>query len=224
MYIINSSVCKGRVQKPQSGKLFAKGVSPPSTHHGKRKREVPPHHGKITTNQSINQTTIELRSNWCESGWVENVSNTDKISRMLIQASTNIEQIGLISLSSQESPHFFFYFWYQDSRIKICELRAQDGWTRLFGRFFKKHQISFNLLPSFVKRCCASEEYLDNIFWISSDGLTLCTCGAGHDDGGADNAEDDVAVEGGQESSCGHVHPKRTHRVSQVKKAGKKNN
>ena len=47
----------------------------------------------------------------------------------------------------------------------------------------------------------------------------MYTCGAGHDDGGADDTEDDVAIEGGQESSRSHIHSKRAHRVGQVEKA-----
>ena len=54
------------------------------------------------------------------------------------------------------------------------------------------------------------------------DGLTMYTCGAGHDDGRADDAKDDVAIEGVQESSRSHIHTKRAHRLGQVEKAEEK--
>ena len=50
--------------------------------------------------------------------------------------------------------------------------------------------------------------------------LQMNTCGAGHDDSRADNAEDDVAVESVEESFGGDVHSKSAHRIGQVKEAG----
>ena len=46
------------------------------------------------------------------------------------------------------------------------------------------------------------------------------TCGAGHDDSRADNAEDGVAVESVEESFGGDVHSNSAHRIGQVEEAG----